>query len=45
MNGSEVDSVIIDGKLVMENRQLLTMDIEKIKNEARELSKIIGKGI
>lgn len=43
MNGSEVDTVIINGKLVMENRKLLTIDIEKVKKDARELSKIIAK--
>nr|WP_300003060.1 amidohydrolase [Tissierella sp.] len=41
VSGSDVDTVIIDGKLVMENRQLKTMDIEKIKymaeNRTRDL--------
>jgi len=45
MNGSEVDTVIINGKLVMENRKLLTMDIEKIKKDANELAISISKGI
>jgi len=45
MNGSEVDTVIINGKVVMENRHLLTLDIEKIKNDVRELSKTISKSI
>ncbi len=45
MNGSEVDTVIINGKLVMENRKLLTMDIEKIKMDAIELGTIIGKSL
>jgi len=41
MNGSEVETVIINGKLVMENRNLLTIDIEKVKYDIKELSKVI----
>lgn len=31
VNGSDVDTVIVDGNIVMENRQLKTIDIEKVK--------------
>ena len=33
-NGSCVDTTIIDGKVVMENRQLLTVDEPRILREA-----------
>jgi 5-methylthioadenosine/S-adenosylhomocysteine deaminase len=32
-NGSEVDTVIVDGNILMENRQLLTLDEERIYSE------------
>lgn len=31
VNGSDVDTVIIDGNIIMENRELKTLDIEQIK--------------
>ncbi|OLS03651.1 amidohydrolase [Tissierella creatinophila] len=31
VNGTDVDTVIIDGNIVMENRELKTLDMEKIK--------------
>ena len=34
--GADVRDVIIDGKLVMENRKLLTLDEEEILRKARE---------
>ena len=34
-NGSDVDSVVIDGEFVMKNRRVLTLDEEKIVEEAR----------
>ncbi len=37
--GSDVDSVIISGQLVMEKRQILTMDCEKIQAEAAQAAK------
>ena len=41
--GADVRDVIIDGKLVMENRKLLTLDEKEILNSAREWrKKIIG---
>jgi 5-methylthioadenosine/S-adenosylhomocysteine deaminase len=35
-NGSCVDTTIIDGKIVMEDRQLTTVDEQKIMREANE---------
>lgn len=34
--GGEVDTVVVDGKIVVRERQLLSMDEEEIKREARE---------
>lgn len=39
-NGSEVDSVMIDGKFVMRNRELLTIDTERVY---REVGKAVQK--
>ena len=39
--GSEVDSVIINGKLIMENRRLLTIDEQEIIDQANHLAKKI----
>jgi cytosine/adenosine deaminase-related metal-dependent hydrolase len=33
--GSEVDTVIVDGKIVVRKRQLLSMDEDEIKRQAR----------
>jgi len=35
-SGSDVDTVIIDGRIIMKNRQVLTLDEEKIIQEANE---------
>jgi cytosine/adenosine deaminase-related metal-dependent hydrolase len=35
-NGADVDTVVIDGKVVVRSRQVLTMDEEQIVNKARE---------
>jgi 5-methylthioadenosine/S-adenosylhomocysteine deaminase len=38
-----VDTVIIDGKIVMENREILTIDEEEVKKEAAKLvKKLLG---
>lgn len=42
-NGSEVETVIIDGQITMENRQVLTMDEEKILFEAEKIMGNIRK--
>jgi 5-methylthioadenosine/S-adenosylhomocysteine deaminase len=36
--GDEVETVIVDGKVVMENRQVLTMDEETVISKAQEAS-------
>ncbi len=41
-NGSEVETVIIDGKIAMENRQVLTMDEEKIYYEINRIISRMG---
>ncbi|MGN0324691.1 MAG: amidohydrolase [Lachnospiraceae bacterium] len=42
-NGSEVDSVIINGVLTMEHRNVLTMDEERILFENEKIMKRMGK--
>lgn len=37
-NGSEVDSVMIDGKFVMRNRELLTIDYERVLHEVGKIA-------
>ncbi len=39
--GSEVDTVIINGKLIMENRDILTVDEDEIIDQANHLAKKI----
>ena len=41
MNGSEVDSVYIKGKPIMEKRVLCNIDEEKVKHDARKYEKDI----
>jgi len=36
---SDVDTVIIDGNIVMENRELKTIDEEKVKFNVKEIAK------
>ena len=36
-NGSEVDTVIIDGRITMENRQLLTIDEQLVYRKIQEI--------
>ena len=42
-NGSDVSATIIDGNLVMKDRKILKLDIKKIMDDVREISKIIKK--
>ena len=37
-NGADVETVVIDGRIVMENRKLLTLDEESALQEARKLA-------
>ncbi len=41
--GSDVNHVIINGRIVMEDRNLLTIDINEIMAHAREKSKLVKK--
>ncbi len=44
VKGSDVSTVMIDGKMVMENYELKGIDSEKIMQDVSELSKIIKNG-
>ena len=44
-NGADVDTVLINGKLVMENRQLLTIDEAEVMQRVREIALNIKKSI
>lgn len=39
VQGSDVDTVIIDGNILMENRVLKTIDEEKVKSKVKEISR------
>lgn len=41
-NGSEVETVIIDGKITMENRKVLTLDEERIYTEISRICRRLG---
>ena len=43
MNGSEVQTVIINGRIVMENRKLTTIDEEEVLDKVKFLAKKIAK--
>jgi 5-methylthioadenosine/S-adenosylhomocysteine deaminase len=38
MSGADVDTVLINGKVVMENRRLLTIDEEEVMRKVREIA-------
>ena len=42
VTGSEVDTVIIDGKVVMRNRELLTIDEERVRFEIARICQRLG---
>ena len=44
-NSSDVEMVIIDGKIIMENSNVLTLDEEKILYETQRLSKVLISGV
>ena len=41
--GSDVDTVIIDGRLIMENRKMLTVDEETVRNEVERRAERLTK--
>ena len=41
-NGSEVDTVVIDGKVVMRKRELLTIDEERVHHEISRICQRLG---
>ncbi len=41
-NGSEVDTLIVDGRIVMNNRELITLDEERIYHEIRRICTRLG---
>jgi 5-methylthioadenosine/S-adenosylhomocysteine deaminase len=41
-NGSDVRTVIVDGKILMQERQLLTIDIQRVCKEVEERAKAIA---
>ena len=44
-NGADVDTVIINGKVVMENRRLLTINENEVMNEVRKIAVNIKKSM
>lgn len=44
-NGSEVDTVIVDGRILMEGRQLKTIDEERVYYEVDRISKRISAAV
>jgi len=44
-NGADVDTVIINGKVVMENRHLLTIDETEVMQKVREIAVNIKKSL
>jgi len=36
-SGRDVDTVLVDGKIIMENREIKTLDIERIRHEADKI--------
>lgn len=45
MSGADVDTVIINGKVVMENRQLLTIDEEEVMHKVREIAEKVKQSL
>lgn len=43
--GADVDTVIINGKVVMENRRLLTIAEEDVMNEVRKIAVGVKKSM
>ncbi|MGH9495601.1 MAG: amidohydrolase family protein [Candidatus Sulfotelmatobacter sp.] len=45
LKGSDVETVVIGGKIVMRNRKLLTIDEPKVLEKAREYGKSVSKSL
>jgi len=45
VNGSDVDTVLINGKIVMENRKLTTIDEVEVMEKVREIAVRIRKSL
>jgi 5-methylthioadenosine/S-adenosylhomocysteine deaminase len=45
MSGADVDTVLINGKIVMENRKLLTIDEEEVMRKVREIAQKIKQSL
>lgn len=44
-NGSDVDTVIVDGQIIMQNRKFLTLDVNEVMNHAQSVfEKMLKKG-
>jgi 5-methylthioadenosine/S-adenosylhomocysteine deaminase len=43
VQGSDVDTVIVNGKVIMEKREMKTMDVEKIKYNAEKSAESLIK--
>ena len=42
--GADVETSIIDGRVVMENRKILTIDVDRVLSQAQEAAaKIVAK--
>ena len=42
--GQDVDTVIIDGKIIMENRKLQNIDEQKVRKEIQKIQEQLMKG-
>jgi 5-methylthioadenosine/S-adenosylhomocysteine deaminase len=45
VNGSDVDTVFINGKLVMENRNLLTLDVREAMARVRRIAQRVKRSM
>jgi 5-methylthioadenosine/S-adenosylhomocysteine deaminase len=43
LRGSDVDTVMVDGKLLVKNRKLLTLDLGRLFDKVESLARIIGQ--
>jgi 5-methylthioadenosine/S-adenosylhomocysteine deaminase len=45
VGGADVDTVLINGKVVMQNRRLLTIDEERVMEKVREIAARVKRGL